>query len=91
MEYLWDAFQYYKLIVFNQFLPSDISVLNQYKYIVLFILVLLVFDWYYKDEEHNFPLEKIRNTYYRHAIYFGMFLMLMVFAGKQEEFIYFQF
>ena len=88
---LEQAFGYYKGILVNKFLPNDITVLSQYKYVFLMITVLMIFDWVYRNEEHNFALHNIKSAYLRRGIYLGIFLILIVFAGKQEDFIYFQF
>ena len=88
---LTHAFNYYKAIAFNKFLPEDLSVFGNFKYVFLVISILIAFDWIYREEEHNLAIHRINNAFVRRGIYLGLFLILMVFAGKQQQFIYFQF
>lgn len=85
------AFGYYKSMFANSFLPANIMVLMKFKFIMFFIALLLVFDWIYRNEEHNLTLSNLKNGFLRRGIYLTLFLMIMLFAGKQEDFIYFQF
>ena len=90
-ESMSQAFGYYKSVVINNFFPDNLQLFSQYKYVFIFILILTAFDWVYRNEEHNFALHNIKSAYLRRGIYLGLFLILIVFAGKQQDFIYFQF
>jgi alginate O-acetyltransferase complex protein AlgI len=88
---LGHAFGYYKGIFTNKFLPPHLSDFVLYKFVFFQIGILMVFDWIFRNEEHNFTLHKIQNPFFRRSIYFVFLFLLLVFAGKQKEFIYFQF
>lgn len=85
------ALSYYTLTFTNNFIPENLNTLFNLKYCGLFIVVLLFFDWIFKDEEHTFRVDKFRKPFARYLSYSTVFMMLMIFAGKQQEFIYFQF
>jgi len=54
------------------------------------ILLLIVMEWYARTD--NFPLEKLKlNTPIRWGIYIMLFILIIVFAGEDKVFIYFQF
>ena len=54
------------------------------------ILILLVFEWINRTQEHG--LKKLPNSaIVRMLIYFGLFLLMFFYTGKNETFIYFQF
>jgi len=90
-ETMTQAFGYYKSVVANQFMPENLQTFSQYKFVFFFIIILTIFDWVYRNEEHNFALHNIKSAYIRRGIYLSLFLFIMVFAGEQQDFIYFQF
>lgn len=54
------------------------------------ILILLVFEWINRTQEYG--LKKLPNSaILRMLIYFGLFLLMFFYTGKNETFIYFQF
>lgn len=58
--------------------------------LVINIFILLLFEWINRTQEH--ALKKIpNNAVVRMLIYFGLFLLMFFFTGKNETFIYFQF
>lgn len=60
--------------------------------ITLMIMILLVIEW--KSINNKYGLEKIGlnwNKYIRLSFYFSICLLIFLFVGKEQQFIYFQF
>jgi len=60
--------------------------------VLIFILIMLIFEWFMREELH--PLRKpFTNlpTFARWIVYFLLAILVLLFAGEQAEFIYFQF
>lgn len=60
------------------------------KKVLFFILVLLAVEWKNRTKEHAFAFH-IKNVYLRWGIYLLVALVCLTQAGKQVQFIYFQF
>lgn len=88
---LHHAASYYSGLWRHDFLPENLAVFYNYKIIFFLILFIMVLDWINRSEEHNLALHKVKNVFLRRSVYVSIFLMIMVFAGEQEDFIYFQF
>ncbi|MET3113386.1 alginate O-acetyltransferase complex protein AlgI [Pedobacter sp. CG_S7] len=70
----------------------SIPVLPESGFIILFLVfVFLTIEWL--GREGNFAISKITifPTSFSWAVYFGLILMLFIFQGKEQAFIYFQF
>ena len=66
--------------------------MNRQYYIPLAIniFVLLIVEWLNRTQEHS--LKRLpNNAVMRTLIYYGLFLLMFFFTGKNETFIYFQF
>ena len=64
------------------------------KVTLLFILIVLVLEWTTRKKEHPLQLSNdgiFKYTAARYLLYAGIGLMLFLFAGEVETFIYFQF
>ena len=87
-----DAFRFFSGIVSTSLfsLPS----LPVKKATMLFMLIVLILEWVTRKKEHplQFPTDGIfRYTAVRYLLYAGIGILLFVFAGEVETFIYFQF
>lgn len=76
--------------------PSILSLPNMpvKKVTLLFILIVLVLEWVTRKREHplQLPVDGIfRYTAVRYLLYSAIALLLFVFAGEVETFIYFKF
>lgn len=58
---------------------------------LLLILLLQVTEWIQRNKEHGLQIEQISSTFVRWSIYFFILMLIAIFPGKQETFIYFQF
>jgi hypothetical protein len=61
-------------------------------YNIIFIACMLIVEWIGRNEQ--FGLEKLGLTWkpiYRYAMYYVIILLIFLFAGQEQEFIYFQF
>ncbi len=68
------------------------SELKQAAYIVPLILLFIVIEWI--GREHNYGIEKImvkRHRVFRWLFYYALVIAILMYAGKEEQFIYFQF
>ncbi|MDR0811172.1 MAG: MBOAT family protein [Paludibacter sp.] len=55
------------------------------------IPLMLVIEWLMRDKQHGLQIDGIRSKPLRWAIYLGVLLLIWVFGGQQQAFIYFQF
>ena len=56
-----------------------------------FIVFLILIEWLQRDKQHALQVGTIKRTWLRWAVYYGVIFIIMLFAGQQQEFIYFQF
>ncbi|MCD6597398.1 MAG: MBOAT family protein [Bacteroidales bacterium] len=57
----------------------------------LFVLFFLI-EWVQREKEHALQLENIKiPKLFRWGIYYGIMIMILIYGGPQQEFIYFQF
>ena len=87
-----DAFRFFSGIVSTSLfsMPS----LPVKKATMLFMLIVLILEWVTRKKEHplQFSTDGIfRYTAVRYLLYAGIGILLFVFAGEVETFIYFQF
>ena len=89
-----EAFSYIKRI----FQTIDKGVFYPYKLlngdfrVIIFVVIMLIFEWIMREQLH--PLRKPFTNlpaFGRWAIYIFLAIMILLFAGEQAEFIYFQF
>jgi alginate O-acetyltransferase complex protein AlgI len=55
------------------------------------ILILLVVEWIQRGKKHGLEIHSIRSHVFKFAIYFSFIVLIIVFGGKSDTFIYFQF
>lgn len=68
------------------------KLLNGDMKVLIFILIMLIFEWFMREEPH--PLRKPFTNmpvFARWFIYLLLAVLVLLFAGEQSEFIYFQF
>lgn len=82
-----DAFLYLKLL----FSPSLFVMPSVSLFPFLFILVLLVIEWFSRKKQHGLELSQLENKNYRRLVYLFIIIMLILFRAKSQSFIYFQF
>lgn len=60
--------------------------------VLIFLVIMLIFEWFMREELHPLrkPFTKLP-TVARWVIYFLLATLVILFAGEQAEFIYFQF
>lgn len=56
-----------------------------------FIVILLVAEWSQRDKEYALDMNQVSSPLLRWGIYCMIFMIIIVFPGNQETFIYFQF
>ncbi len=89
-----DAFVYIGRIfsTLGQGIGYPYKLLNGDLKVLIFILIMLIFEWIMREQLH--PLRKpftMLPTAGRWIIYFLLAILVLLFAGEQAEFIYFQF
>lgn len=89
-----DAFAYIVRIfsTLGQGIGYPYKLLNGDLKVLIFILIMLIFEWIMREQLH--PLRKpftMLPTAGRWIIYFLLAILVLLFAGEQAEFIYFQF
>ena len=81
-----DFWGYIKSLAINWTLPLDISGIK----VLFFICILAVVEWLNRSREHAFAFH-LKNVYLRWGIYILVAFLCLTEAGKQAQFIYFQF
>lgn len=84
------AFDYLSRI----FTDFNIAQIDYKKKVYVFILILLLVEWFHRKKQHGLQLSMIglfRYTLFRYCFYICLGLFTLMFAGMQAEFIYFQF
>lgn len=77
---------------FGNFLPMGGDVVGSQAYIaLLFIFIMLVVEWLGRSKRYVFDIDCVRNKPIRIFIYYVVFIVVIMFCGKAQPFIYFQF
>ncbi len=58
---------------------------------LVMILVLLVAEWIQRNRQYGLDLSSVKSVWVRYGIYYGLILVLYIYGGQQQDFIYFQF
>tara|TARA_B100000795_G_scaffold268429_1_gene255358 strand:+ start:92 stop:1528 length:1437 start_codon:yes stop_codon:yes gene_type:complete len=62
------------------------------KYIIILIILFVLIEWFGREEQHAISrINFFERRIYRWGIYLSICLLIFIFQGKQQEFIYFQF
>lgn len=60
--------------------------------IILLILLLIIVEWLQRDKQHGLAFDKVPVPRpLRWLAYYGLLVLIVLFGGHQQEFIYFQF
>lgn len=70
-------------------IPRGINIF-EYAFVIFFVIIFLFFEWIHRNKEFGFQLES-RNKIFNWSLYLLIFVSVFLFAGKHQEFIYFQF
>jgi D-alanyl-lipoteichoic acid acyltransferase DltB (MBOAT superfamily) len=77
---------------FGNFLPMGGEAVGSQAYIaLLFIFIMLVVEWLGRSKRYVFDMDCIRNKPVRIVFYYVVFIVVIIFCGKAQPFIYFQF
>ncbi|WP_312205880.1 MBOAT family O-acyltransferase [Epilithonimonas hominis] len=89
-----DAFEYIGRIfsTLGTGIGYPYKLLNGDLKVLIFVVIMLIFEWFMREELHPLrkPFTKLP-TIARWIIYFLLATLVLLFAGEQAEFIYFQF
>ncbi len=61
---------------------------------LIYIFILTIVEWLNRDKQYGLQIEEkglMRWAVVRWAVYYAIFMSVLLLAGKQQEFIYFQF
>jgi len=58
---------------------------------LLLIVIIILLEWIQKNKEHVMQIENIKSTTIRWGIYLGLIMIILLYGGIQQEFIYFKF
>ncbi len=56
-----------------------------------FVLLMLVVEWLQRRKEHGLDISGVKYGWLRIAIYYSIIVIMFLFSGESETFIYFQF
>ena len=69
-----------------------VTLLQGMKKTALFIVILLIVEWLQRDKQHALQIDGvIHSRLLRWIVYYGLIAIIITMAGKQAQFIYFQF
>ncbi len=87
-----EAGNYFKLL-FSSSIVSPPELINKATIrLFLFIFILLTVEWFHRNKNHGLQLESLRIPHFiKWSFYYLVIMIIIVFGGKQQEFIYFQF
>lgn len=88
-----DAFAYLK-IIFSSSLFTIMPLEHQNSLYILLGFIILLFTAEWINREHRFTLANLNRRIpktVRYGIYYGLAMLIFLFAGKEQSFIYFQF
>lgn len=88
-----DAYNYIiNMFSFDNFLPMGGEVVGSQAYIaLLFIFIMLLVEWLGRSKRYVFDMDCIKNKPVRIVFYYVVFIVVIMFCGKAQPFIYFQF
>ena len=81
LTYKWGYGQTYDLI--NKHIDYRLFII---------IMIFIIFEWFGREEQH--VLYKLGNSWYRpirYLLYYGIIFLVLLYGGKEQQFIYFQF
>ncbi|WP_308991949.1 MBOAT family O-acyltransferase [Mariniflexile litorale] len=58
---------------------------------LIYIFILIFFEWLHRNKQHGLELNYINKFYIRWVIYIFIFLIILFFGAQSQSFIYFQF
>ena len=58
---------------------------------LLFIIVMLLTEWFTRTKEHGLVIDTIKSQWIRYFIYYALIFIILFFSSESETFIYFQF
>lgn len=61
------------------------------KTIVVYLIILFVFEWKYRTSDHALHIENIKHRWLRYVIYYALLALVWINSSSVEQFIYFQF
>ena len=61
------------------------------RYFTLSILLFFIAEWFQRDKQHAMQIESIKIAIVRWGIYYSLVYLILLYGGKETEFIYFQF
>lgn len=80
------------MISFGNFLPLNGEFVEGHTFMaVIFIFIMLVVEWLGRSKSYIFDIDNIRSKPIRIAIYYVFIIVILLFCGKAQPFIYFQF
>jgi D-alanyl-lipoteichoic acid acyltransferase DltB (MBOAT superfamily) len=76
--------------IFSESLLTIPYLNNGKKQLFICLCILLLFEWLHRNKQHGLEIGSM-NKYLRHIIYIVLIISMILFMGKNETFIYFQF
>ena len=88
-----DAYNYIlNMFSFSNFMPFFGDIINGDVLItIFFIFVLLLVEWLGRNKEYVFDVDGIRSKLVRIVIYYVVLVVIVMYCGQPQPFIYFQF
>lgn len=81
--------------IFTQFFPFNIlemQLSEKWLYVtVLLVIFFFILEWLGRKSEFAIQKLKLKKTYLRFGFYLVLFVLILYFSNKEQEFIYFQF
>lgn len=71
--------------------PNILSIPQMPGVTLLFVLVMLITEWFTRTKEHGLAIESIKQNWIRIVIYYLLIFSIIFYSSESEAFIYFQF
>lgn len=87
-ESVWGSMEYIKGMFSPSFFsnPGDLPVTE-----IAIALLFLIIEFMQKDKNHALQFKKLNRVWVRWSIYAGLAIIILLFGGNAQKFIYFQF
>lgn len=86
-----DSINYAYLYILKMFSSTLFTIPNIFAKEIIFVMIFISAEWLQRSRSHGMQIETIRNRIFRWALYCLTVILIFYFAGKEQQFIYFQF
>ena len=60
-------------------------------YVAYFVIIMIIVEWIQRGKEHGLAIDSIKYGWLRALVYYAIMAAMLLFFGRTESFVYFQF